>query len=65
MIRFENYFLDRTKIEADANKYSYVWKRTVQRNKQKVCEHVYELLHRIEKANKEEDARYGDRDLEE
>lgn len=65
LIRFENYFLDGTKIEADANKYSYVWKRTVQRNKEKVCEQVHELLDRIEKANEEEDARYGDRDLEE
>jgi transposase len=40
LIRFENYFLDGTKIEADANKYSYVWNKTVQRNKVKVCEQV-------------------------
>lgn len=26
-ITMESYFLDRTKIEANANKYSFVWKR--------------------------------------
>lgn len=65
LIRYENYFLDGTKIEADANKYSYVWKKTVKRNKERVCEQVNELLERIEKWNEEEDACYGDRDLEE
>ncbi|MFN8256191.1 MAG: transposase [Bacteroidales bacterium] len=26
-IKFENYFVDGTKLEADAGKYSYVWKK--------------------------------------
>jgi hypothetical protein len=30
-IQYENYFLDGTKIEANANKYSYVYKKNTKR----------------------------------
>ena len=51
----ENIFIDGTKIESVANKYTFVWKRTVSKNMQKItericafcaeCEELYALWH--------------------
>jgi transposase len=35
-IRFENLFVDGTKIEANANKYTFVWKKVVNKNEAKM-----------------------------
>ena len=35
-IRFENLFLDGTKIEANANKYTFVWRKAVEKNAAKL-----------------------------
>ncbi len=59
-IKLENYFMDGTKIEANANKYSFVWAKNVERNKGKVRDKVKKLLENIEKLNAEEDEKYGD-----
>ncbi|MFH1676833.1 MAG: IS1182 family transposase [bacterium] len=64
-IRLENYFLDGTKIEANANKYSFVWGRATKKFKARMQKQVKELLRRIDEANEEEEKRYGDRDLDE
>jgi transposase len=64
-VKLENYFLDGTKIEANANKYSWVWGKSTRRYKQKLQETVKELILQIEQANAAENAEYGDRDLEE
>jgi transposase len=64
-VKFENYFVDGTLIEADANKYSHVWTKNTDRFKQAVKERVHGLLDEIDRINKEEDTRYGDQDLEE
>lgn len=64
-IQFENYFLDGTKIEANANKYSWVWAKSTRKNHAKLNEKVYELLRHIDQANQTEEEQYGDRDLEE
>lgn len=64
-IKLENYFLDGTKIEANANKYSWVWGKSTRRYKQKLQEKVKELIHEIEQVNEAENAEYGERDLEE
>jgi transposase len=49
-ITMENYFLDGTKIKADANKYSFVWKKSttkfeakLKENIQKTLQHIHEL----------------------
>lgn len=65
LVRMEDYFLDGTKIEANANKYSFVWKKTVQKNKTKVRKKVQDLLRHIDEVEREENDAYGDRDLEE
>ena len=64
-IKLENYFLDGTKIEANANKYSWVWGKSTRHYKQRLQEKVKELIHQIEQDNEAENAEYGERDLEE
>jgi len=43
-IAFENIFVDGTKIEACANKYSFVWKKTTVKNEEKLQVKVHKLL---------------------
>lgn len=43
-IKLENYFLDGTKIEANANKYSWVWGKSTKRYKQALIEKCRELF---------------------
>lgn len=46
-ITMENYFLDGTKIEANANKYSFVWKKSTLRFDAKLKEKIKETLEHI------------------
>lgn len=39
-IRFKNVFIDGTKIEANANKYTFVWKKAVEKNDRKLREKI-------------------------
>lgn len=64
-VKLENYFLDGTKIEANANRYSFVWGRATKTFKERMQKEVKELLKRIDEANEEEEKRYGDKDLDE
>lgn len=64
-ITFENYFMDGTKIEANANKYSWVWGKSTKRYKGKLVEKCAQLFEKIEIINQEEDAEYGNEDLPE
>jgi transposase len=64
-IRFENYFTDGTKIEANANKYSYVWASNTTRYKEMLKSRISNLLKEIEELNKQEDLQFAaiDKDL--
>jgi len=64
-IKFENYFLDGTKIEADANKYSFVWGKSTKQYKERLQKQVREILDKIDEINDKENEEYGDSDLEE
>lgn len=64
-IKFENYFLDGTKIEANANKYSFVWGKSTKQYKERLQKQVRELLERIDVINDKENDEYCDSDLEE
>lgn len=64
-VKLENYFLDGTKIEANANKYSWVWSRSTKHYKRRMQEKVKELIQQIEQVNEAENAEFGERDLEE
>jgi len=64
-IKLENYFVDGTKIEANANRYSYVWSKNTQRYSAITKAKIKELLKEIERINQEEGKKYGEKDLEE
>ncbi len=64
-IQFETYFVDGTKLEANANKNTYVWKKNTERYKEMVQERVKHLFEEIEQLNQQEDQQYGDKDLAE
>lgn len=64
-ISLEQYFLDGTKIEANASKYSWVWGKNTQRYKKALQEKVAEHFRRIEELQRQEDEEYGDKDLPE
>lgn len=57
--------MDGTKIEADANRYSFVWKKSTATNRKKLEEKVIELFKKIDEINEAEEEEYGDKDLEE
>jgi transposase len=64
-VQLEHYFLDGTKIEADANQHKVVWAKRRENYQKRVQEQIQELLKQIERTNAEEQAEYGDKDLEE
>jgi ribosomal protein S20 len=64
-VKLENYFLDWTKIEANANKHKVVWEKRTHRYKGRVQQKIQELLQEIDEVNAAENAEYGDKDLEE
>lgn len=64
-VKLESYFLDGTKIEANANRYTFVWGKAAKKQRAKLEQRIQELLGEIERANEEENKAYGDRDLEE
>jgi len=64
-VKLEHYFLDGTKIEADANKHKVVWAKKRETYHQRVQAQIKDLLKHIEQVNEEEQDEYGDEDLEE
>lgn len=64
-IKLENYFVDGTKMEANARKTSYVWSKNTERYKEATQKKIKELLEHIEEVNHQENAEYGESDLEE
>jgi transposase len=64
-IKFENYFLDGTKIEANAGKYSWVWGKNTHRYMDKLRKKVAAHLAEINLIEQEENAEYGNEDLPE
>lgn len=64
-INFETYFVDGTKLDANANKHTYVWKKNTVRYQEGVKERVKKLFEEIDLINQQEDRLYGDNDLAE
>ncbi len=65
LIDMQSYFVDGTKIEANANKYSFVWRKSTQTHKSKLQEKVQALLEQIDELEAEEELEYEERDLNE
>lgn len=64
-ISLENYFMDGTKIESSAGKYSWVWGKSTKRFKEKLKEKCVELFEQIDEMEKKDVNAYGDEDLPE
>ena len=47
-ISFENLFIDGTKIESVANRYTFVWKKAVDKNLKKMIEKIPDFVKRVE-----------------
>ncbi|BCZ48164.1 hypothetical protein psyc5s11_42310 [Clostridium gelidum] len=46
-ILFENVFIDGTKIEANANRYTFVWKKSIYKNEEKMFDKILTLAENI------------------
>lgn len=46
-ISFTNLFIDGTKIEANANKYSFVWRKTIEKNAAKLKDKLTQIIQQI------------------
>jgi len=64
-VSFENYFVDGTDIQADANKRKVVWKKNAIRYKEIADQKLKQLFDKIDQIDEEENRKYGDNDLEE
>ena len=64
-ITLDRYFLDGTKIESAANKYSWVWGKNTQRFKEQLNKKVVTLFKEIDILNDDEDKAFNGRDLPE
>jgi len=64
-VNMGTYFVDGTKIEANANRYSFVWRKSTANYKKKLQDKVREMMEEVKRVNEEEDRLYGDKDLEE
>lgn len=62
-IQAQEYFVDGTIVDADANKHSHVWRKNIARYKQQVQERAREILDEAAAVDAEEDAQRGGRDL--
>lgn len=64
-VSLEKYFVDGTKIESASNKYTFVWKKSVEKNEKKLDEKLRIFLKEVEEITDEENHEYGDKDLAE
>ena len=64
-VKLENYFVDGTKIEANANAHKVVWAKKTARYKESVQGKIKQLLDEIEQENEKENKEHGDEDLDE
>ena len=64
-INYEQYFVDGTKIEANSNKYTFVWAKSTKRYKEQLEQKVKRLFEEIDELNALEDKEYEGFDLDE
>lgn len=64
-IKLENYFVDGTKIGANANAHKVVWAKKTSHYKERLQEQIKVLLDEIEQVTEKENQEYGEADLEE
>ncbi|MGG6314633.1 IS1182 family transposase [Paenibacillus macerans] len=64
-VKLDHYFVDGTKIEANANRYTFVWGKAVVKQKAKLQEKVRTLFATIEEHEKKEEQEQSGQDLAE
>ena len=64
-VSLEKYFVDGTKIESAANKYTFVWRKAVEKNEKKLDEKLKVFLRDVEEITRKENHIYGDKDFAE
>lgn len=64
-VKLEHYFVDGTKIEANANRYTFVWGKAVVKQKARLQEKVRTLFATIEETEKKEEQEQAGQDLAE
>jgi transposase len=64
-VKYEQYFLDGTKIEANSNRYRFVWAKSTKRYKDQLAQKVKKLFKEIDELNAKEDEEYDEFDLPE
>jgi hypothetical protein len=64
-VGLESYFVDGTKVEANANRHKVVWAKSRAKYQERLREKVKEILTEIDAVNAAEDEAYGDKDLDE
>jgi len=64
-IKLENYFVDGTKVESASGRYTFVWKKAVEKNDKKLDEKLRAYINMAERVWDDENSEYGNRDLEE
>jgi transposase len=62
MVRLEEYHIDGTKIESMANRYTFVWAKSVSGHKARLLAKINALLDQIEAANDAEETEAKDKD---
>ena len=60
-IDLKDYFVDGTKIEANANKYTFVWKKSVEKYRERLQEKVRGLMEEIDRLNEQENELYPEK----
>ena len=59
-VTLDTYFLDGTKIEANANRYTFTWRKSTEKNREKLRVRVGALMDEIDDLNDEEDRLFDD-----
>lgn len=55
LVKLEDYFLDGTKVEANANKYTFVWRKSMERYDQALDEKYQTIIQGIEQTTKKDE----------
>ena len=63
-VKLEQYFVDGTKIESASGKYTFTWKKNVDRHNKQLDERVRAYLEMVNDIWKHENEAYGDEDIE-
>lgn len=64
-VKGEEYYVDGTKLEADAGKFTYVWRKNVEKARERVERRVREIMREADALNEAEDCEMGSSDFPE